>query len=236
MNNQIKKPFSSRPCFFCKNKTYNIIINNVQDFTFKNVRGSWDYHQCSKCKSLFISPVPSLEVLNLAYSRYYTHAPAKDTIYQKFIYTLKNIKKYLFPYRPSFFKDIKNFNLSSMLDIGCGNGSLLKQAKDLGWNVMGVEMDPLAVEHCNSKGLDVIQGDFNTIKDTNKFDCVVLRHVIEHVIDPLSLIDIALSNLSPSGLLWIQWPNPNSLGLQKYGRYWRGLEAQDIYVFQQFKV
>lgn len=50
-----------------------------------------------------------------------------------------------------------------VLDVGCGDGALMAALEaDHGADVRGVEIDPVKVERCVSRGLSVVQGDANT--------------------------------------------------------------------------
>ena len=56
------------------------------------------------------------------------------------------------------------------------------------------------------------------------FDCVTMSHVLEHFHRPLEALEVALRLLRPGGQLYIDTPNVDSLGLERYGASWRGLE------------
>ncbi len=81
---------------------------------------------------------------------------------------------------------------SRVLDLGCGNGDLLA------WLIAnkkvqgtGIERDKVKVEHCISRGLSVLQGDFNEEVDDypdKAFDYVILSQTLQQVYEPARLL------------------------------------------------
>ena len=75
-------------------------------------------------------------------------------------------------------------NNSRVLDIGCGDGSLmhlLKKEKDI--EVRGLELNQDNVQECIYKGLPVIQGNAETELHQfpdKSFDYVVLSQTLKH--------------------------------------------------------
>ncbi len=76
---------------------------------------------------------------------------------------------------------------ASVLDLGCGNGSLQVRLKNRGQRrVMGLELDERAILSCARRGLDVIQADLNDgLSDfaDEQFDVVVLSQTLQTVWD-----------------------------------------------------
>jgi 2-polyprenyl-3-methyl-5-hydroxy-6-metoxy-1,4-benzoquinol methylase len=113
-----------------------------------------------------------------------------------------------------------------VLDIGAGNGKFLAKARELGWEVVGVEPDPAAVAAARSLGLDVRKGDVESlVPEGSSFDVITMSHVIEHLHDPRRVLDLAFSLLKPNGRIYIDTPNIDAFGHKRFGRYWRGLES-----------
>jgi 2-polyprenyl-3-methyl-5-hydroxy-6-metoxy-1,4-benzoquinol methylase len=113
-----------------------------------------------------------------------------------------------------------------LLDIGCGIGIFLEQMADLGWKAEGLDMDPKVVQVCIKKGLTVKEGTLKSQNyPDNYFDAITLKHVIEHVSDPIDLIRQCKRILKPEGKLVILTPNFEGSGQETFGRMWLGLDA-----------
>jgi SAM-dependent methyltransferase len=101
----------------------------------------------------------------------------------------------------------------------------MQAMRALGWNVTGVEIDPRAAAIAVAAGLDVRQGDLRTVDlPAGHFSAIVMRHVFEHVSEPLAALRRCLSLLRPDGRLVITTPNPDGLGHRIFRSAWRGLE------------
>jgi 2-polyprenyl-3-methyl-5-hydroxy-6-metoxy-1,4-benzoquinol methylase len=112
-----------------------------------------------------------------------------------------------------------------LLDVGAGNGAFLLQARSAGWEVLGVEPDPAAVEAARRAGLDVRIGGIECLSGARlSVDVITMNHVIEHVHDPRTVLREAFDLLRPGGTVFIETPNAASLGHERFGRHWRGLE------------
>jgi SAM-dependent methyltransferase len=120
-----------------------------------------------------------------------------------------------------------------MLDVGCGDGSIVKLAQDLGWHAEGVDVDPEAVKKARRKGLTVRQGKIERQGyPADSFDLVLMNHVIEHVHDPLGTLTEIRRVLRPGGVAVVTTPNAGSWGHRRFGRYWRGLEPpRHLHIF-----
>ena len=113
-----------------------------------------------------------------------------------------------------------------LLDLGCGNGRFLALMRDAGWDVRGVEPDPAAAKVAQEQfGIPVIVGPLEDARlPAESFDAITLSHVVEHVYDPIALLSECRRLLKPKGRAVIVTPNIRSLGHQKFGSSWRGLE------------
>lgn len=96
-----------------------------------------------------------------------------------------------------------------MLDLGCGDGTVLWLARQDGWEVKGVELFP---EHSEvvreTLGLDVETSDIMSFDGASAaWDCVVLTHVLEHLPDPLGALRKIRSLLKPGSVAVLEFPN-----------------------------
>ena len=99
----------------------------------------------------------------------------------------------------------------TFVDYGCGAGNLLQAAKDIGWNVLGVEFDPdLTASVAGQKGLRVVTTNQTTPQTA---DVLHLGDVIEHLTDHNNQMPEILSLLKPGGLLLAQGPLENNANL-----------------------
>ena len=82
---------------------------------------------------------------------------------------------------------------SKVLDIGCGDGTLMKfLSKEKNIDVRGLELDEKNVESCISKGLSVIEGNAETElgQFPNKsFDFVILSQTLQAFYNPVTVLD-----------------------------------------------
>ncbi len=114
-----------------------------------------------------------------------------------------------------------------LLDVGCGNGTFLARAGEMGWEPIGLEPDPKAVATCRQQGLYVVEGILAAAPKAwlEQFDVVTLIHAIEHVPDPVADLKRCFELLRPGGTLWLALPNPQGLGAMAFQSSWRGLHA-----------
>ena len=96
-----------------------------------------------------------------------------------------------------------------LLDIGCGNGQLLRNASALlpGWSLSGLEFDER-----HRAAVESIPGveKFYTGRPENipgPFDLITLVHVLEHLPDPRSTLSTLWNKLAPGGLLLVDVPD-----------------------------
>lgn len=113
-----------------------------------------------------------------------------------------------------------------LLDIGCGNGDFLVNAREAGWLVSGVEPDPKAAHAAQHRGIDVSVGTIDLLASrSNYFDAITLSHVIEHVHEPKKLLQAVQRLLKPGGIVYIDTPNIQSHGASEFKQNWRGIET-----------
>lgn len=118
-------------------------------------------------------------------------------------------KNYAEDFLSFIFRTILTSDLSGLrvLEIGCGNGYLLKRLKDSGAEVLGIEPGDHGQQGAEKWNVPVIKGMFPNSSIQSQFDLVVAFAVLEHVEDPCSfLIDIS-NYLKPGGSVIIAVPD-----------------------------
>ena len=108
-----------------------------------------------------------------------------------------------------------------LLDIGCGDGSFLLAARDAGWEVVGIEINP---DLARTAGLDVRE-DIEQVSDSSLFDCITMWHSLEHIRDIRSTLSQLSKLLKPNGKLLIAVPNNSGLQSKVFRNRWLHLDV-----------
>jgi len=124
-------------------------------------------------------------------------------------------------------KDQMPQNPEHILDIGSGRGDALMYLKSQVWTeaqYFAIEPSENARKHLSSKGVEVITSDADNqwhIGLEGKFDLVIMRHVLEHFLDPLSILDKVRQVLKPTGIFYVVVPNAAKPKLPIVKHYFR---------------
>ncbi len=112
-------------------------------------------------------------------------------------------------------------NRFSMLDIGCGTGWTSSIWKRAGIDVTGLEPSRRRAALAEERyGLTVIPSYIEQLDAGTKYDVIVMRHIIEHIQDPLRVLGGVRTHLESAGLAVIVVPNINCMGRFLFGARW----------------
>ncbi len=99
-------------------------------------------------------------------------------------------------------------NEMSILDAGSRDGWVIEFLNSMGYkNVTGVELLKEYVDYCKNRGRDVSVGDLHKLDFKDKiFDFVYCRHVIEHCLDPVKVINELMRITKEGGAVYCSFP------------------------------
>ncbi len=120
--------------------------------------------------------------------------------------------------------DLVPVQKGKLLDIGCGIGWVVKEANTRGFVASGIDTNPEYVS-AGKKYLKVnlIHSSLENFKTKQKFDVVVLKHVLEHIIDPQDFLAKVKKLVAPKGYIMVSCPNIHSLMAMLFLERWYGL-------------
>ena len=88
---------------------------------------------------------------------------------------------------------------SSILDIGCGDGILIRILQEKGCRCLGIELDQGKLTEGEKKGLPVVIMDLDSETPAGQFDYVCALEVLEHLHDPVRVLK-ALREVANKGI------------------------------------
>ncbi len=184
-----KSNFINMDCYFCKSSKLNIIFSNdrygITCFT----------SICNSCYSLQSNPKLSESAIDQFYkSNIYWENYVLDNYTDKFkiIYPLEPQKKISYKeYTETLFFEFINhleLNYQTVLEIGCAGGWNLIPFKKIGKKCFGVEPSSYFSKH-KIDNIKIFNTNLENINE--KFDMVILKHVLEHISDPIEFLKMA---------------------------------------------
>ena len=172
-------------CEFCRVKTEYIATKN-----------GYRHFRCEGCGHVFVFPMPSFMELDAYYNQEYEYIKPPN---------LNIDKRHRFI--ANFFKE--NQQETKILDIGCANGDFLAGLMLLGMkSAHGIELNKEMAEVAKKRGISIEVGMFNSNSfKGQKFQCINLGDVLEHVPDPRLVLTDIKNLLDKEGILIISTPN-----------------------------
>lgn len=169
-------------------------------------KNNFEIIMCENCKFIHVMPIPTEDNLLNLYKNEFFQKIKPDDIKKEDLES----EYWKTTYDDKLFS-VKNFLGKSghFLDIGCGSGSLLLRAKELGWEVFGIEPSKIAAKYAENKGLSIIEDFFQNIdfSSLGKFDVIHMKNLLEHTPSPVKILEKCKSILSDQGILIIEVPN-----------------------------
>lgn len=192
-SNNIQNPVKKiAPCLLCGFSTSGVIYR----------KDKWRYLQCKNCGLVSIDPKPSKRgVLN----NYETYLPTD----------IREIKQWETMMQPVIETSVRiinartEINRGRLLDIGCGFGFFLNAMKQHHWEVTGIEIAKGGRQYARDHfGIDVYSKPLESLSlPSGYFDAVTLFYVIEHIAEPVTVLNEVKRILKPGGLVLIRWPH-----------------------------
>lgn len=157
---------------------------------------------CNRCGLLYLNPRPSEENYRRMYQSDYRLAVSGTDkwLEQQFKKQESYTERWILPFLLRYYKG----EVNSLLDVGCSYGGVMSPLKQKfpGVFLYGIEPVVKIAEYARLKtGANIRVGSFVSGVFEDKFDLIIISRSLNHVLDPLEVIQLAHSLLNPKGLL-----------------------------------
>lgn len=224
---------SQSRCPLCKSK-YTFVYAQTYDHRLKSPsRKDFLYRKCQSCSVVYLAS----ETFNLAYyKRYYgpKYYLEKDGWFNKLeqAYCRLVDKHKVSIIRKVLPKKLKKYKL---LEIGSGNGRFLKSLNQSRFERHGIDMAEIVPNTPKINRIRFYKGNIlNMSFGKEKFDIIVMWHVLEHITSPHELFKKINGLLKKGGILVLSTPNINGLGAKLSKTSWYHFDApRHVFLYNQ---
>lgn len=167
--------------------------------------------ECTGCGVGFVWPQPDAELLSEYYRRSYWDSYLGDS---KPVYDRDDIREHILrPQLKLATRLLAGRSKARILDVGAGDGSMLRVFRDAGFNdSSGIEFSADVAEHARRvSGVDVAAVPNFSEFDQDGWDLITLWAVIEHLRDPAEYVAHARRLLKPGGWFLLMTGDNSSL-------------------------
>jgi len=194
----------AKPCMFCGSERFSYLTKiYFQDYGLVEIK------ECLGCGLIGPEQFIGTGPIKNAYSKtaYFLSQDTAHAGYRNYIRydAHRNISEgKVFG---KFLKKIKD--KGSVLEIGCASGHFLKGLSlSCEWDTSGLDISGFMAKNASADGINIACGMFEEVKiNPNSFDAVCMRHVLEHMGQPVYSLEKAKDILKPGGVLLIEIPN-----------------------------
>lgn len=171
------------------------------------------FHECARCGCWFTPKVVDWSVFERLFERSpeaRAHAVAMMTGRDQEVRNadMKRIGAYLDDLRPLIHPARGRV---SYLDVGCGVGHSLRAGLERGLTVQGVDVDDAAVGLARKAGLPAVMLSELASIPRGPYQLITFWETLEHIADPLEMIQTVVPVLAEDGIVAITVPNLNAL-------------------------
>lgn len=218
-----------------KNKAVSCIVCGESDFKSVSLLDGKKAIGCNNCLLEWRDPFPSDSQLEDLYGKSYFKQKGKfEAGYPDYDIFLGSYEEY---FARQFKRIAKLHPIGGLVvDVGCGPGVFLNEAKKGGYKVLGVDISEIAVKKSWKRyGIKVLQKDFERCRfKPGSVDVVTCFQTFEHMRDPLSFLKAVHEALSPSGTFILTTLNVNSMWRTVLGKRWFSYTHKvHLYFFQE---
>ena len=182
------------------------------------IKKNFQIVRCPSCKLMAVENVPA--DLSPYYSEGYFTGDVTLDGYIDYDLDKEVTKKTYLDYLDLIEKHIHKQGQINMFEVGCATGFFMDLARQRGWQTEGIDISEYAIKKAQEKGLAATVATFESYQTAKKFDAVVIEDLIEHVKDPVDVINRAKSLLAEYGLLLITTPDAGSLWARVWDKKW----------------
>jgi len=188
--------------------------------------GEFNIVRCTVCGLMRTNPRPTQETIGYYYPVDY--GPFQSTVLKEFVKEkqapskLKRRASNFFKYKVDVTPVLKP---GRMLEIGCASGKFLHRMEQRGWVVEGIEYSPDAAKNAKALGYSVHVGPVETAPEPElKYDLFVGWMVLEHLHEPLKVLNKLYRWANPDAYLVLSVPNAASKEFLIFNKAWYALQ------------
>jgi SAM-dependent methyltransferase len=176
---------------------------DATDVEYFTTDKKFSYYRCRDCDCLWIDPVPVDALTEIYPSNYYSYGEAGHS-------AITRVKSVLD--RRFFRAHLRNIagDKLRLLDVGGGTGEALNLAREADSRVTDtvvVDLDAGARKVAEANRHRFFHGRIEDYESSERFDCILMLNLIEHVANPGEVLRKVASLLKPGGRLLVKTPN-----------------------------
>jgi SAM-dependent methyltransferase len=186
--------------------------------------GRFGVVRCTACRLYYLSPrLPESAMLELYRSGdYFEGGPAGYDSYADQTQALRATFRRVVAHMVRL-----GLDGGSLLEVGCGYGFLLDEARTFFSSCTGTEFSDEAAAVARERGFEVFTGGIEALPSDRRFDCIIATHVVEHVYDPRGFVAGLKQLLRPGGTIVLATPDMGSLWRRSMGSRWPSFKVPE---------
>ncbi|MBI5640987.1 MAG: class I SAM-dependent methyltransferase [Nitrospirae bacterium] len=206
-------------CPVCGNREKEAVYEGFQPFCVV---------RCRACGLSYLSPRKTEAALLRKYSED-DYFEGEGTGYADYIAQEEALRK-------TFRRFLSNLRIrgitgGDLLEVGCGYGFLLDEARGFFQRRTGMDFSRRAVELAGKRADRVFEGGIDQIPADEKYDCIIATQVIEHVYQPKAFMKKLTGRLRKGGRMVIATPDMDSFWRRLMGQRWPSFKIPEHVLF-----
>ena len=203
VSSELELHVTEQPCPLCDERSFKKLASHDRHLLGLITVG------CERCGLIQTNPRPDAQGLADFYANHYRklYQGVTDPS-QKYITQYRKDERLRYTAR-HLLSILDVDERSTVLDYGCGEGSLFiaLRAAGFGGRLLGVEPNKNFARYAAEAGQAEV---VSTLDLVERVDAVLLNHVLEHLADPVGVLADLGRHMSPDGRLYVDVPNADA--------------------------